>query len=403
MKPAKRGGALILLFALTYMTSYITRINYGAIISEMVTATGIPKSLLSLSLTGSFITYGAGQIVSGILGDKFSPKSLVTLGLSLSVLINITLPFFENPYIMLVLWCINGFAQAFMWPPMVKLITANFDGAAYDNAIIKISWGSSIGTILIYLAAPLVLSFAGWKWVFWLSAACGAVMIIIWNLFCPSDNLAILTEKTVAADTDKAAGMRLLFSPLLIAIMLAIILQGMLRDGVTTWMPSYISETYSLGNEIAILSGVVMPILSILCFQITGLIHRLWVKNPILCAGFIFGAGALTSLALFILTGRGAAASIILSALLTATMHGVNLLLICMVPNYFKKYGNVSTVSGVLNSCTYIGSALSTNGIALISENAGWKTTLLIWFLIAAAGTAICLASAAPWKKKIGG
>ena len=129
----------MLLFALTYMTSYITRINYGAIISEMVTATGIPKSLLSLSLTGSFITYGAGQIVSGILGDKFSPKSLITLGLSLSVLINITLPFFENPYIMLVLWCINGFAQAFMWPPMVKLITANFDGAAYDNAIIKIS------------------------------------------------------------------------------------------------------------------------------------------------------------------------------------------------------------------------------------------------------------------------
>ena len=67
-----------------------------------------------------------------------------------------------------------------------------------------------------------------------------------------------------------------------------------------------------------------------------------------------------------------------------------------------KKFGKVSTISGILNSCTYVGSAASTYGIALISEKAGWNFTLLIWFIIALTGTVICFVAARPWTKKMG-
>ena len=72
---------LTALFTLTYFISYVTRINFGAIISEMVNATNISKSALSTAITGSFITYGAGQILSGILGDKLNPKKLIVQNL----------------------------------------------------------------------------------------------------------------------------------------------------------------------------------------------------------------------------------------------------------------------------------------------------------------------------------
>ena len=75
------------------MVSYITRINYGAVISEMVDQTGLSRAVLSMALTGSFITYGTGQIISGICGDKFSPKKLVFYGLSLSIGMNLLIPF----------------------------------------------------------------------------------------------------------------------------------------------------------------------------------------------------------------------------------------------------------------------------------------------------------------------
>lgn len=404
MNKKATGGALVFLFALTYMTSYITRINYDAIIAEMVRATGYTKDVLSLSLTGMFIAYGSGQILSGLLADRFSPKRLVTIGLSLSTLMNIAVPLCNSPYIMLICWCINGLAQAFMWPPLVKLLTSNFEGHAYKNAVTKVSWGSSIGTIVIYLVAPLVISIANWKWVFWFSAAAAIIMIAVWNLFCPEyskEPLSEAKEETEAPQNQKS-GAAVLFNPLMIFVMLAIVLQGMLRDGVTTWMPSYISETYNLGTEIAILTGVVLPIFSIICFAVTGTLHRKWLRNPLVCAGFIFAIGTAAAVLLYFFTNSSVVLSVALSAILTASMHGVNLMLICMLPDYFKKFGKVSTISGILNSCTYIGSSISTYGIALISEKAGWNFTLLVWFLIALTGTVICFAAAKPWTKKMG-
>ena len=94
----------------------------------------------------------------------------------------------------------------------------------------------------------------------------------------------------------------------------------------------------------------------------------------------------------------GPIASIVCMALLTGCMHGVNLMLICMVPPFLQRNGNVSTVSGVLNSCTYVGSAISTYGIALLSEGAGWQVTALVWFAIAALGAVICAVCSRIWK-----
>ena len=384
----------VLLFTLTYMVSYMTRINFGAIISEMERATQISRSLLSMSLTGSFVTYGAGQIISGVLGDKFPPKKLITYGFLATIIMNFIIPLCQNPYQMLFVWCINGFAQAFMWPPMVKLATTLFSEGEYKKAVAKISWGSSSGTIAVYLLSPVIISFFSWKGVFFFSAICGIIMMLVWNRSCED----IRPEEKKEKEGKKASN-GVLFSPFMISIMVAIILQGMLRDGVTTWMPTYISETYNMSNLIAILTGVIMPVFSIICFQITTSIYTKKLKSPVLCGGVIFLAGAVSSLALLLLSGSAAFLSVLFCALLTGCMHGVNLMLICMLPAYFKKYGNVSTVSGVLNSCTYIGSAISTYGIALLSEKFSWGFTLFTWLLTAVVGTVICFLCVKPWNK----
>lgn len=377
---------LTLLFMFTYMISYITRTNYGAIISEMVNATGFSKSMLSMSLTGSFITYGLGQIISGICGDKFSPKKLVSFGFVVTVLMNLMIPLCSNPYQMLAVWCVNGFAQAFMWPPIVKLMTTFFSDEDYSKATVTVSWGSSFGTIAVYLLAPLLILLSGWRAVFIFAAICGIMIIFVWNRNCKDVEIAPKTVQAAGVESSKGK----LFTPHMFCIMFAIVLQGMLRDGVTTWMPSYISETYNLSNIISILTGVVLPVFSIICFRVTSHLYRSKFKNPLTCAGVIFGVGMLSALALVLLTGQNAACSVLFSALLTGSMHGVNLMLVCMLPAFFQKYGKVSTVSGVLNSCTYVGSAISTYGIAVISEAYSWNVTLFIWAIIAALGTLTC-------------
>jgi len=189
-------------------------------------------------------------------------------------------------------------------------------------------------------------------------------------------------------------------SPLIWGIMLAIVLQGALRDGVTTWMPSYISDTFRFSNVASILTGVLPPLFSILSFQVTSKIYDKKPNAPLLCAGGIFLAGGVSALILLMFSGKQAVICIFCMALLTACMHGVNLILVCMLPVFFKDSGNVSAVSGILNSCTYVGSAISTYGIAKISENAGWNVTITVWMAIALAGTCLCFVCIPAWKRK---
>lgn len=394
----KSINMLIMLFSITYMISYITRINYGAIISEMVSSTGMSKSMLSMALTGSFITYGTGQIISGICGDKFSPKKLVCYGLIVTVLMNVLIPLCNNAYQMLVVWCLNGFAQAFMWPPLIKLMTALFSDEDYKRATLAASSASSVGTIIIYLVSPLLIIAAGWKSVFLFSAICGGIMIIIWSLYCPNVTDKTNTEKQEKIENKHSIAS--LISPLIIAVMFAIVLQGMLRDGVTTWMPSFISETYNLSNAISILTGVILPLFTIVSLKSTSVLYKRKFSNPMSCSAIVFAIGGLSALFLYFSIGKNALVSVLFSALLVASMHGVNYVLICLVPQFFKKQGNVSTVSGLLNSCTYIGSAISTYGFADVSERNGWGITLLIWLLIALSGALVCISMIKSWKRK---
>ena len=188
---------------------------------------------------------------------------------------------------------------------------------------------------------------------------------------------------------------------MMIAIMVAIVAMGALRDGITTWMPSYIAETYHFGNILSILTGVVLPVFSVVAISVASRLYQK-LRHPITSAALLFGVGAVSALGLAFLFNSGVVTSVLFSALLTGCMHGVNLMLITMLPPFFKKYGNVSTASGVLNACTYLGSAISTYGIALLSEQFGWQLTLGSWLAIALVGTILCLSCIRPWVKQHG-
>ncbi len=395
----QRSSNLTLLFAITYMVSYITRTNFGAIISEIISDTGISKSLLSLAVTGSFVTYGIGQIISGLSGDRFSPKNMVCYGLIVTVMMNVCLPFATGPVAMAILWCINGFAQSMMWPPIVKMMTALMSDEEYKRSVSKVSWGSSFGTIIVYLVSPIIISLLSWKWVFIFCAACGFLMIIVWNAFAPDvevKKVETISETETEMKKGTFAGV---FTPVMLLVMFAIILQGVLRDGVTTWMPSYLSDTFSLSNSISIFSGVILPIFGIISFELAGKLYAKKLRDPLSCGALFFLLGTVSAAGLYVFSDSVAILSVFFFAVLIGCMHGVNLMLVCMIPAYFKKFGNVSTASGVINSCTYIGSAVSTYGVAVISELFGWNITILVWIGCALVGTLICFLCIPKFRK----
>ena len=84
----KNSKKLAILCGLVYFVSYVTRINYAAALAEIVADLGITKALASIAVTGSFITYALGQIISGFIGDKFDPRKVIIFGVVGTSLIN---------------------------------------------------------------------------------------------------------------------------------------------------------------------------------------------------------------------------------------------------------------------------------------------------------------------------
>ena len=398
-KTSRDALFLIFLCAAVYFTSYVTRINYGAVIEAMVKNTGILRESAGLVSTTAFFTYGIGQLISGFIGDKVRPRLLIVLGMSVTAICNTIMPFMSAAVPMMVLWGINGFAQAMFWPPMVRMMADNLDEYNYNRACIWVSVASSIATIFIYLLASVCTELWSWRSLFYISAGAAVIMAVVWQLFAPRENLN--SEKTATkqenAPQDKrsvSAAIIMMMAP----IAMAIILQGVLRDGVTTWLPSLISDTFSLPDSLSILMGMILPIFSMISYNVSAKIENK-IKNELVTSTVFFVTATVSTGLLALLLDVSPVISVFLLAVTTGCMHGVNLMLISRIPRYFDKYGKISTVSGVVNAFTYVGSAMATYIVPLIASAWTWKITIISWMGFAVVGSLMCLITIKPWTK----
>ncbi len=265
----KQEHWLVALCSLLYFTSYFTRKNFAAVMVEMISIGLFDKESAGMVVSALFITYGAGQILSGFLGDRFSPSHLIVCGL--------------------------------------------------------------------------------------------------------------------------------------VPILLVIVLQGYLRDGIDAWLPTFFSEVFSQGSASSVLASVVLPIFAILSVYAAGALHRRFLRNEVVGALFFFALSLIVSLPLLLCMEWGHPAASVISlisvALFSGSMHALNFMLISCLPARFVRYGRAATTSGICNAATYIGSATASYGIALTANTLGWKATALSWLGIAALGLLACLLALRPYTR----
>ena len=381
---------LVLMCCLVYFSSYLTRINYAASILAIMQDLQITKTAAGMAVTGAAITYGLGQFLSGVLGDRMPPERLIFVGLLITIGCNLTVSALSDAGWMTVVWCVNGLAQAMMWPPMTRILASNLSADAYKKACVQVSASASIATILLYLLVPVILSLAGWRVVFWLSAGIALAVALVWRAVFGR----IASAPSQAARPAERPRFREVIGYMLrmgaLPVVIIIILQGVMRDGVTTWMPAYIDDVYHLGASVSILSTAVLPVISILSLSAASWIHSR-AGDEFRGSAVIWGIAGACVLPLIFLYASQAALSVALMAVLTGCMHGVNLMLICVYPAHFVNTPYMATVSGVLNAFTYVGASLSNYGFAALSERFGWGVTIVFWGAIVAAGLLLSL------------
>lgn len=395
---------------LAYFASYMTRINYAAvrlaIADELILTQPQLVAELGIAISAVSITYGLGQFVSGVLGDRFPPIALVCGGLGGAIICNLFIPvLYPSVYWMALVWGFNGFFQSLIRPPLGRIIAANYDEKGYIDTCVGVSNASQVATVLTYLLIPVYLKVFhnDWRPAFYLPAAISIIGLAAWIFIVPG-----LMQKKVTNEADtvtvqderKESLHQVMLRSGLYIFLPAVLIHGFLRDGITAFMPDFIAEVGGLGTGISILTTTILPLFCIVSVLVA---KKLCAAIPSdgKSSAILFGISGAAALCIVLLLDHvnGVIFSIIviLMALITSCMHAVNHIFITRIPGAFHQTGRVSSVVGILNAITYIGSALSPYAIAMLAGHGGWNNAVFLWVVLAGCSVLLCMWACRKW------
>ncbi len=401
LKTRYSKSGIIAFCTVAYFASYFSRKTFSVVMASMLENGILEKDVAGLIGTALFVFYGAGQLISGYLGDKLQPKYLMFSGIMISALCNLLLPLMPSGYLMIPVWAVNGFAQALLWPPIVRILSDNLSHEKYVTANLVVTCGAHVSTIVLYLYAPLCISFMSWETVFFTSTVlcviAGVIFLVAMGVVLPNNAEKADTPATkIQATYEKGSIWSIASKNGLLPIFICIIAMGFMRDGIESWLPTLYMESFNQNSESSILVSVALPVFSIVSLFVVRAIHKGKIfNNETTGSAILFAITAILCLPLCFLINADSSllrvVCLVLACLACACMHSCNFLLISCVPGRFAKTGRASTVSGLCNACTYIGASASMYGIALVSDHFGWSATITSWIGICLLGVAFAI------------
>ena len=280
---------MTVLAAAIYLVEYLGRYNLAAAKIEMIDAFGgNAKAMLGLALTLMAISYGFGQIVMGFIGDRVPPRFVVFAGLLGAGTCNIAVGCATSLPLICVAWFLNGVCKAMIWPSLVRQMTCDMTDDGFQKGIVWVSIASNVGIVLVYLAiVPVSILLFSWRLAFWFSGAAEVAAGAVWVLSVRTIPSAGLLKRALRAHSDpdaeekkKPSAWPIILAAGLPLLYLVVIAHGLLRDGVTSWMPELLKDTYNLGSIAAIMSSAILPVFSTVCVIIAGIVY-MKLKNEL--------------------------------------------------------------------------------------------------------------------------
>ena len=413
-KIASNGLTVLFIAAcwMAYSFSYIGRLNFSASMADMTSSGVLLKSQAGAVTTGFFICYGCGQFLSGMLGDRINPRYLVFAGLVCSSLINFGIAMGPPLWFMIVLWSLNGFAQSLLWAPICKIVSDRVSSNRRQKACTALATTMAGGTLMAYILSAVLINAFGWKAAFISGSSATLLAAVVWitvttKIEHEADKNGIVEEIEVKHEEEGEevpheeipTGLwQLLCVSGLTILALVGGVQGVLKDCMSTWVPTFIEDMFNMGSVISILTGAFLPIFGFFGPIFT---NKLMMKTrdelSSLFILFLISSGCLAMLALF---GRfSIAISIVALALTYACSLGQNMILICTLPMYFSKLGKVSTITGTMNALCYVTTAAVSWIVGVLVDRTGWTIVMAGWFVLSALAAVGTLFAKRRWNK----
>ena len=384
----KRQWLLVALCWAIYTASYLGKYCYNANKSVVMSYFSIDKATAGLVGTCFFIAYGAGQVVNGLLCKKYNIRFVVFGSLLISACCNAVMAFCNEFAVLKYVWFINGATLSVLWPTLVRLLSETLSDDYCPRAVVVMGTSVAVGTFITYgISAAFnagIGSSVSYKYAFLTAIICLPVLALVWNFAYPKlvgKGKAEKEENTIEPQTIKAPiekkkiGSSLMISLVILAFFAVV--TNLVKDGLTTWIPKILEDTYEMPSYLSILLTLFLPMLALFGTAVAVRLNKNIPDTVDLCAIAFAFIGILMG-AVMLFANLSAAVMILCLSLVSLSTSAINNAVTSMFPLYHKAEINSGMAAGVLNGFCYIGSALSDYGLGLIADLSGWNAVFIV-------------------------
>ena len=394
-----------------YAAFYLVRQNFSVAVPSICQELHINKIDIGLVMSIGGLVYGLGKFLFGLIGDKYSARYVMAIGLALSGIMNILLGISSILPLIIIYYSLNQCFQSMGNPPCMKML-ANWFGKT-ELASRYAIWNISVhvGNSLALSISPIILSYYGWRYIFYIPGIfCILLSILLFNRLrdTPSSLGLPCVEEIEGNEKEHKVKIKLSFKELTKTVLLnkyiwCIALANLFiyinRMTFLNWGPTLLQES----RGISILDNKFKIVMVL--FDISGMIGSLiagYVSDKIFhgrripvaiiytlltaCTMYLFKSISSNSVLL------NSIIIIFIGSLLTAPIVLIN-----TAAAEFSSKESVASATGFTGTFGYIGTAISGVGNGYIVEHYGWNSVLLF-----ASVSALCstILFALLWNKK---
>lgn len=399
----KKNGAGLLIFLgwLVYTTAYLGKVNYSANITQIVDFYGVTRAQAGTAPTFMFLAYGAGQVFNGLFCKKYNLKWMIFSSMLVSAAVNLIVAVTTNFAIIKWLWMVNGFALSILWPSLIRLLSENLPQKDVGRSGVIMGTTMSGGTLLIYGLSSLYAAFGKFKLAFYTAAIVVIVVAVIW-LFLQKkattlaksgmeEELEVSTEEAPQERFVLQKGDKKLFLGTFGTLCFFAVSVNLIKDGLTTWVPSVLKESFAMSDSLSILLALLLPVLAMFGNALALGIHKKLTDYVAQCV-ITFGVMlVLIGLILGSLNLRLAAVMLVGLICVSFLASSLNSLLTSIFPMFMRKMGNSGRMAGLINGFCYVGSTISSYGLGVVADHRGWTA---VFSTLIGACALVCLTGA---------
>ena len=366
----------------TYGLFYLGRVNISVVLPLLAVELNVGRAEVGILGTVFFWTYAFGNFLWGEVGNHVRPFYVIGFGLLASALVNLAFGFQATLAAMLLLWAINGLAQAGGWSPMARILAERLDPAHIKRVSTVLPFSYVSGTVITWALIGAVASGVNWRAAFWLP---GVVLLLA---------TAAWWKAGIDAPRRKSSGVRLSViigeaRGVAFALLVAAF-SGFVRNGSIIWLPSFILDTGVIPDNLV---GAVAALTQALA--LAGIFLARWgvmrSNQVFLTAMLLFGAGGL---AFLLLTLTGDLLSIVVIAIALMMLNGGFGMVTSALPLLLASPGRASSIAGTLNMMATFAGGLAGFSIGGLVEFSGWGAVFVLW------GVCLLLTSLLFWRHR---